>query len=212
MTEKPYRQIDIRTWSRKELFHHFLNFEDPFFNITSSVDVTRLMDFCKKENQSFFLSYMFFATNAANEIPEFRLRLLHKHLVEYPVIHSGSTILNPDDTFSFCYFDQDDNLYRFLEKGRIAIEELRKKGGVEPREDQLDMIHCSTIPWLSFTSFKHARRGGQEDSIPKLVFGKVYEDHGKKWMPVSVEVHHALMDGLHVGRFFECFQQKIRTL
>jgi chloramphenicol O-acetyltransferase type A len=22
-------------------------------------------------------------------------------------------------------------------------------------------------------------------------------------MPVSVEVHHALMDGLHVGRYFE---------
>ncbi len=24
-------------------------------------------------------------------------------------------------------------------------------------------------------------------------------------MPVSVEVHHALMDGLHVGRYFERF-------
>jgi chloramphenicol O-acetyltransferase len=25
-------------------------------------------------------------------------------------------------------------------------------------------------------------------------------------MPVSVEVHHALMDGLHVSRFFDRFQ------
>jgi chloramphenicol O-acetyltransferase type A len=26
-------------------------------------------------------------------------------------------------------------------------------------------------------------------------------------MPVSVEVHHALVDGLHVGRFYEAFQR-----
>jgi chloramphenicol O-acetyltransferase type A len=25
-------------------------------------------------------------------------------------------------------------------------------------------------------------------------------------MPVSVEVHHALVDGIHVGRFFEIYQ------
>jgi chloramphenicol O-acetyltransferase type A len=28
-------------------------------------------------------------------------------------------------------------------------------------------------------------------------------------MPVSVEVHHALMDGLHVGRYFESFQSHL---
>ena len=28
-------------------------------------------------------------------------------------------------------------------------------------------------------------------------------------MPVSVEVHHALVDGLHVGRFYEMFQARL---
>jgi chloramphenicol O-acetyltransferase len=27
-------------------------------------------------------------------------------------------------------------------------------------------------------------------------------------MPVSVEANHALMDGLHVGRYFQRFQQQ----
>jgi len=29
-------------------------------------------------------------------------------------------------------------------------------------------------------------------------------------MPLSVEVHHALMDGLHVGRFIEGFEAALR--
>jgi chloramphenicol O-acetyltransferase len=28
-------------------------------------------------------------------------------------------------------------------------------------------------------------------------------------MPVSIEVHHALVDGVHVGRFFERFQHHL---
>jgi len=31
-------------------------------------------------------------------------------------------------------------------------------------------------------------------------------------MPFSIEVHHALMDGLHVGEFLEIFQDKINSL
>ncbi|MBR9922298.1 MAG: chloramphenicol acetyltransferase [Bacteroidetes bacterium] len=212
MTESPYKVIDLRKWPRRELFHHFLDYEDPFFNLTGKVDVSRMMAFCRESGNSLFLTYMYLATLTVNEIPAFKLRLLDKHLVEYPVIHSGSTILNPDDTFSFCYFDHEPNLYKFIENGRAAILELRARGGVEPRDGQLDLIHCSTIPWLSFTGLKHARKGDGEDSVPKLAFGRIFEENGKEWMPVSVEVHHALMDGLHVGRFFERFQQKINTL
>jgi chloramphenicol O-acetyltransferase type A len=65
------------------------------------------------------------------------------------------------------------------------------------------------IPWVAFTSFAHARRHGTEDSVPKIVFGKRHERGGRHRMPVSVEVHHALVDGLHVGRFFEGFQERL---
>jgi chloramphenicol O-acetyltransferase len=29
-------------------------------------------------------------------------------------------------------------------------------------------------------------------------------------MPVSIEVHHALLDGIHVARFLEYFQNALR--
>ena len=62
------------------------------------------------------------------------------------------------------------------------------------------------ITWISFTSFAHARKPRKEDSVPKIVFGKYTEQNDLIKMPVSVEVHHSLMDGIHVGKFFEFFQ------
>ena len=62
------------------------------------------------------------------------------------------------------------------------------------------------IPWISFTSFAHARKPGKEDSVPKIVFGKYTQKNDLTKTPVSVEVHHSLMDGIHVGKFFELFQ------
>jgi chloramphenicol O-acetyltransferase type A len=212
MAERSFRVINLRDWPRAEHFYFFRSYKDPFFNLTANVDVTRLVAYCRDKGQSFFLSYMYYATACVNEIQEFRLRLLDGKLVEFPVVHSGSTILNKDNTFSFCYFDYIENQLRFFEEAKIALDKLRHQESLEPKTDHLDLIYCSTIPWVSFTSFKHAHSGRKEDSIPKLVFGKVFEQGGKKWMPVNVEVHHALMDGYHVGKFLKLFQQKINAL
>ena len=62
------------------------------------------------------------------------------------------------------------------------------------------------IPWISFSSFAHARKPGKEDSVPKIVCGKYIQQNDRIKMPVSVEAHHSLMDGIQVGKFFELCQ------
>ena len=67
--------------------------------------------------------------------------------------------------------------------------------------------------FVSFTSIKHARKGDEADKgIPKIVFGKLFSENNNKKMPFSVEVHHALMDGLHVGKLIDKMQQYINSL
>ncbi|VAW26566.1 putative acetyltransferase, partial [hydrothermal vent metagenome] len=70
-----------------------------------------------------------------------------------------------------------------------------------------DIAYFSAIPWIKFTSVEHAMNTKVLDSVPKIAFGKWEEREGEKYMPVSVHVHHALMDGLHVGQFYEMFQE-----
>ena len=74
------------------------------------------------------------------------------------------------------------------------------------------MIYYSVIPWVSFTSFKHASRIDKTQTVPRIVFGKIFDDDSVKKMPVSVEANHAMMDGLHVGKYFNLFQETIASL
>lgn len=44
------------------------------------------------------------------------------------------------------------------------------------------------------------------DSIPRLAWGKFFRQGESLKMPLAVEGHHALMDGVHMGRYFEAAQ------
>ena len=122
-------------------------------------------------------------------------------------IYAGSTVLNPDNTFNFCYFDYFTDFQAFNNNAKIQID-LNSKGQTDfdGRNNDLDIIHYSVIPWISFTSFSHPRNYSTNDSIPKIVFGKYYNENGKYMMPISIEVHHALMDGYHLGVYLESLQ------
>jgi chloramphenicol O-acetyltransferase type A len=201
--------LDTEIWSRRQQFHFFKSYDQPFFNICTHLDVTGLVRLARsREGLPFFLTYHYLALRAANEVEPFRYRLRGDRVLVHDRIHMGTTILLDGERFAFVYFDLADDFARFAETSSAAVEQLRAGGGqLEAREDRDDLIHCSVLPWISFTSFAHARKWDRQDSVPKLVFGKYYEDGGTFRMPVSVEVHHALMDGVHVGRFFELLER-----
>ena len=207
-----YREIDPDTWKRKNQYEHFKDFDDPFFNITGCIDVTPLYHFCKKENLSFFLANLFYSLQTTNEIEAFRTRILDDKIVVYDTIHAGSTILHDDETFSFCYFENSGSVFEFVNSGRKRIEEQLSKKVFDPKLNDLNMTHYSVIPWIKFTAFKHAKKFGSKDSIPKIVFGKLSEENQKKEIPVSIEVNHCLVDGFHVGQYFQIYQQKINEI
>ena len=194
--------LDLDAWPRREVFQFFRHFDKPYFNVCVQLDVTVLVTLCKREGFSSFLAYHYLALKAANEIQEFHYRLRKDGVVIHEVIHGGSTLLLPNDTFSFVYFDYDSDFRIFSSKADRTINEIRSGDGeFLPRDDHDALIHFTTLPWISFTSFSHARNWGREDSVPKIAFGRFTRIGETVQLPMSVEVHHALMDGLHVGRF-----------
>lgn len=204
-----HREIDIEAWERKATFEFFKDYKDPFFNIAANVNVSRLYDFCKRENIPFSIAALYCSIAAANEIREFRSRMIGEKVVEFESVEATQTILNDDNTFSFCYFESKPTLAEFVESGRRAREKYAKLKSFDVVADRIDLIYYSVIPWVSFSSFKHANSGDNRQTVPRMVFGKMFEMNGQRMMPFSVEVHHALMDGYHVGKYFELFQQKL---
>lgn len=202
------KPLDLEQWERQSHFEFFRGYEQPFFGICSQVDVGNLLERTRlPDAPSFFVASLFLSLKSANETEEFRYRLRGDGVVVHDVIHGGSTILRDDETFGFAYFDYDPDLARFADQAEAVLEKARRgTGPLDEHPERDDLIHYSVIPWLAFTSFAHARKRNPTDSVPKIVFGKYHGEKGAEKMPVSVEVHHALMDGLHVSRFFDRFQ------
>jgi len=201
--------VDIENWNRKTIYEYFKDFPDPFFNLTSNLDVTELYRFCKENNLSFSLANLFYSLETVNEIREFKMRLKDDRLVEFEKIHATMTIAQPDETFSFCYFEMQENIFDFNEAGKAAVEKYTRLKTFDVERERVDLIYSSVIPWVSFTSFKHASRLNNKFTIPRMVWGKMFEDAGRKKMPHSVEVNHAIADGFHVGKYFVSLQKKL---
>ena len=207
------KKVDISQWNRRTQYDFFKNYEHPFFTISTELDVTKLYTLCKSRNYSFSLSCLFVAIKCANQIREFRYRIDNEQVVEYDNIHIGSTILNKDETFSFCYFNYNESLELFLSEAQAAIERLHEQPKFESQDWRSDLIHCTTLPWISFTGFEHAWSGKEKAiGIPKIVFGKWNESEGIKKVPFSISVHHALMDGIHVGKYIEKMEDLLQTI
>ena len=208
-----YSILDIENWPRKSTYDFFKNYPDPFFNFTANLDVTPLYRFCKENNLAYSLAALYCSLLAVNEIREFRIRLMDGQLVEFDRIHATQTILNDDETFSFAYFEMKDDIFDFNRAGKAALEKYKALKTFDVERDRFDLIYYSVIPWVSFTSFKHASRLDRNQTIPRVVFGKMFDDGGdRKLMPLSVEANHTVMDGFHVGKFFNRFQEIITSM
>lgn len=200
-------QLDIEKWTRKDHFKFFKQFEEPFFGICIEIDCTRSYAKCKDEGISFFLYYLHKALVAANRTEPFRYRIEGENVFIYDEVHASPTINRPDGTFGFAYMDYNEDFQAFYADAKKEIEKVQSSHGLIPAISGENVIHFSSLPWINFKSVSHARSFSFKDSCPKITFGKISEHDNLKKMPISIHVHHALMDGIHVGQFIDEFQK-----
>jgi len=200
-------EIDLETWARRDHYRFFSRFEEPFFGVTVNLDCTLAYRYAAEQERSFFLYYLYRAFKAANRTEAFRCRIAEDKVFLYDKVHASPTINRSDGTFGFAYMDFNEDEEQFYADARQASEAVKNSTGLVPSVSGQNVIHCSALPWLSFTSLSHARSFSFIDSCPKISFGKLSGEDGKKLMPVSVHVHHGLADGYHVGQFVETFQR-----
>lgn len=198
--------IDMTSWPRTELFQSYLKTDFPYIILGARMEVGPLLKRCRAENSSFYFSLVYLATKAANEIENFHYRFRHRQVYRVaqniPVLthmRSGDEIFmmlegNPAlDRVSFC-------------------EDLRQRAArTTPGHrldcgDRMDLISFSCVPWVDYTHVIRTISKLGVDCNPKITWGKYTQENGKTTLDLSVQVHHGLMDGYHVGKFFETLQ------
>ena len=199
------RKIDLETWERRASFHFFKSFTEPYHGVCLRVDCTETYNYAKEHRLSVFLSLLHRSLVAAHQVENFKTRIVGDTVWSYELINGGSAVGRENGTIGLGHYQFRPQIDEFVQEAAIELDRVRQRDDIE-RYPEANLIRYSVLPWFDFTSISHARDFFHEDSAPRITFGKISEAGGRFTMPVSIHVHHALADGLHVAQFVEKFQ------
>lgn len=203
------KELNIDDWNRKEHFHFFNQFDDPYFSVTIDFDVTEIYKYAKQQNLSFFVLYLHACMKAVNSVENFKYRVIDDKIIIHEIIHASATILRKDNTFGFTFIHFDKDFEQFNNNFNVEKERVQSSTNLFPLKESDSCIYCSAMHWFNFSAHKEPVFGLQKESVPKFAFGKFIEKNNKLQMPVAIAVSHALMDGYHVGLFSKAFQDAL---
>jgi chloramphenicol O-acetyltransferase type A len=195
------RYIDMETWSRREHFKFFNTFDHPHVSMCANVDLTAFYPVVKQRGHSLTVAIVYVVARASNAVPEFRYRIRAEKVIEHEIVNPGFTILVDKDLFSFCIVDYAEDFLEFAANAAERIAYVKEHPWVN-NVPQDDMLYMTAIPWVSFTSFMHPMNLRPADSIPRFAWGKIFQEGELLKMPLDVQGHHALIDGVHIGKFY----------
>jgi chloramphenicol O-acetyltransferase type A len=196
------RYVDLKTWPRRKHFEAFSAFDYPHINLCANVDITAFHAFVKQQSLSLNITLVYLFARAANAIPEFRYRIREGQVVEHDVVHPSSTIMTEGELFSFCTIPYVEDFATFAARAGRIIAQVKEHPRLEDEPGQDDLLFMTGIPWVSFTSLQHPIQMHPVDSVPRISWGKFFAEGGALKLPLSVQVHHALLDGVHLGRYY----------
>ena len=200
-----FRKIDMETWERREFYEHFINEVVCTYSVTVNLDITGL------KGERLYPAMIWLLTKTVNEMPEFRTSLTKEGLGIYDSMHPMYTVFNEENrNFSgiWSYFSEDYEV--FLEDYEADVREYSKSTRYTPKAGTPDnSFNISMVPWLEFTSCNINVFDDGKFLLPVFTMGKYFERDGKRFLPLAIQVHHAVCDGYHVGAFVEKLQKKI---
>ncbi|MEX3017437.1 CatA-like O-acetyltransferase [Gymnodinialimonas hymeniacidonis] len=197
--------IDLATWPRAAQYALFRNFQSPHYATTVRMDVTALMAAKAANGTSPYRGSLYAIGYGLHAVPELRTRFRGDVVTLYDRIALSMTVPRDDGSFGFGYLDYDPDFAAFDKAAQAEITRART-APIEPDKDgRNDLAYLSCTPWLDYVSITNAMPS-PEDCIPRIGWGKIVPEGTRYSMSMTVEVHHAIADGLHIGRYFEAVQ------
>jgi chloramphenicol O-acetyltransferase type A len=205
LIKKLVKKIDLSTWKRRQQFELFSAYENPYWGVTVNIDYTKMYEKSKREKFPFYLGYHYASLRAANTVDAFRQRIENGKPIEYKTVHLSTTIARPDGTFGFSFTPFSDDFDKFVTDGITESERVMKSDELFSEHSADDVIYYTVLRGVTFMSDNQPYRAGS--SVPILVFGEMFFENGIYKIPHSIHVNHALVDGQHVSKYIQLFQQ-----
>lgn len=206
-----FEKIDMNTWARKEYFKHYLSNIPCTYSITVKLDITKI----RQQKIKLYPAMLYYITTIVNRHSEFRISFdENNELGIYSDMLPCFTIFHKDsETFSNLWTDYSSNFEKFLAEYEKDILRYANQKEMMAKPNLPSNHFCvSMIPWATFEGFNLNLQKGYNYLKPIFTMGKYYEENGKTYLPLAIQVHHAVCDGFHVCRFVNELQELINEI
>ncbi|SDK72901.1 chloramphenicol O-acetyltransferase type A [Maridesulfovibrio ferrireducens] len=213
ITDSIMHNLDMDNWERSEHFTFFQSMKSCQYGFTIQQDITEVCELRKRIKSSaksirFSDALYFFATKAANTVPELRTRIVDGKPVIFDKIHPAFTYIPKGRSLhANCLAQYADNYAKLTENIEFSRQNADKNPSLTPKGgDKQNLLYFSINNGVAFTSATNPWGDCNEDSVPRILFGQVTKNaEDKKILPVSIELLHSLADGRHIAEFFKLF-------
>ena len=188
--------INLETWDRKEYFNHYFN-QQTTFSVTKEFDITLLKSMIKNKGYKLYPALIYIIVNIINQNKVFRTGINSKETEKFSNIWTESNV-----SFNSFYNSYKSDLLEYKDKNEM----FPKKPIPE------NTVPISMIPWIDFSSFNLNIGNNSRFLLPIITMGKFYSKNNKIYLPVSLQVHHAVCDGYHASLFMSEFQNMVDSV
>ncbi|WP_322891552.1 MULTISPECIES: CatA-like O-acetyltransferase [unclassified Yoonia] len=204
----PSHPVDLATWPRAAQFRFFRTYDRPHYAVTSRLDVSAVMA-RKAAGLSPYRACLHAIGAGLHAVPELCMRFRGDDVVRHDMITLSMTVPTQAGSFGYAYVPFVADFDSFDRQAKALIDRTAAGADLAPNDGERDdLAYLSCMPWLDYTAITNALPGPQ-DCIPRVTWGRIV-DHGERSdMAMTLEVHHALVDGAQVGAYFTAVQDAL---
>ncbi len=187
--------IDLNNWERAEFFNEYSKGAMPMFGVTTPLNVTKVYNFSKQNNVSFYFSLGYALFKALKDVEDFNIRVINDKLVVNDNNWINFVCLRKGErNIRFIDVAYEDDVIEFCKKGKETDD---KQNGLYPEisRDNNCIAYITCTPWFEFTDVQHPKTGDKNDFIPRFAWDKIKDVNGEKFVNFNMELNHRVLDG-----------------
>ncbi|MEX5992843.1 type A chloramphenicol O-acetyltransferase [Providencia vermicola] len=203
-----YTKVNIDEWNRKQHFSFYRQAMPCGFSLTTQLDISTLKSVIVKQGYKLYPVMIYLISKAVNHYTESRMAIKEGELVLWDQVNPAYTVFHQQtETFSQLWTEYNDDWSIFL--SHYQQDQLLYKDCLDlmAKPDYPENHFCiSMIPWVSFEGFNLNVANFTDYFPPIFTMGKYHYSGEKVLLPLSVQVHHATIDGFHMARMVNQIQ------
>lgn len=208
-----YKVLKVDDLKNQSQYRWFKTFSNPCYGLNVKMDVTKVIEYCKKTNTSFFINVLYLITTALNSIDEFKIREVKDEIRLYDTINPTFTVMTDIQVYENAGFKMVDDYSSFYKIAKETIEKVKKVTSFKETYNDstlFDDYYMTCAPWISMESMTHPLCEGNFESltVPRICWDKYRNENGRMVMLLNITVSHCYIDGYTLSKAFNLIQEK----